>query len=893
MKKEDEQSYFAFISYSHDDKKQAKWLQKEIRDFHLPAELANNNKELPRNPRKVCRDEDCFNGQNYEKQRINSLRNSINLVVVCSPQAADSREVNNEIKEFVEIGHEKRVDIDKHVFAFVINGKPYAKNDIDKECYPKQLKSCNPIAGKVLEEGKDKAFARIMSGMLDVPLEMIWDQYQIDKKKEKRKKIIVSVLSAVVFLSLALITIFTYNKHLINRSKLVAEKAELLVEEGDSYLAQLMLLEVLPDGKINNRPYSLEAELALRKALKKNSKKLPYSDIAYFNVQFTPDDRYVIGMTQDDTVYVWRTDNGQLIKKFYLDNYTPSHYGSDNIKDIYFMSDSRFFFVDSVAHVWDIHSGKNVANMNTKLAFDNVKRRKYKSYRLDNNKNNAIWDKNLHGSEYIKQMKDHSLAVIDVSGNIKERIPITNPLYATFTDDEDEILIIQQGHIIHWSRSNQQILSDIDFVSDDIYQLYGDGIYDSIYFSKDKTKLVLYILGGRADLDECWALLDLTNYSGPKLSCSPIEFSNDGTMCLRDTSTSGFDNPIYYIEGFTKDDDSYTKLKYAFADVDARLWDWKGKYMDQLVFLYKDTTFFIDEASFSVIRKDVNNICIGQSVNQQYYIAKDRSNLIKIYKNNKCQKVISLCGANMVHSADISSDGKILFTRSDSIAVTKDKTGLRKQIRVGVFRVWDIHSKYAKLLHEFSINDGDEDYILCPNGQYVISTSGELLNINNKTIQRLQGVNRMQGWNVLGACCSQDSKYIAIWNDIEVAIWDVDTKRLMWKIVLTHPNFPIYEAIFNHNGKELLVSFRYGAIIVDAMTGCEKERIDVEECWGAIYSDKDNQIILRDGEGSFFTYNHPTLNEIISMAKNNLKGRKLTREERRKYGLDVTSFKRN
>lgn len=50
-----------------------------------------------------------------------------------------------------------------------------------------------------------------------------------------------------------------------NQVRTVAEKSLVLVDEGDSYLARLLLLEILPEDVSKlNRPCVPEAELALR-----------------------------------------------------------------------------------------------------------------------------------------------------------------------------------------------------------------------------------------------------------------------------------------------------------------------------------------------------------------------------------------------------------------------------------------------------------------------------------------------------------------------------------------------------------------------------------------------------------------------------------------------------
>lgn len=100
--------YFAFISYSHKDSELAKWLQHEFEYYELPAKLFEEHKELnkedfPEYFRPVFRDEDELAGGELKPQISKALADSEYLIVVCSPHSAQSKYVDNEIKEFVPI----------------------------------------------------------------------------------------------------------------------------------------------------------------------------------------------------------------------------------------------------------------------------------------------------------------------------------------------------------------------------------------------------------------------------------------------------------------------------------------------------------------------------------------------------------------------------------------------------------------------------------------------------------------------------------------------------------------------------------------------------------------------------------------------------------------------
>ena len=81
---------------------------------------------------------------------------------------------------------------------------------------------------------------------------------------------------------------------LVNQSRFVAEKALAIAEE-DSYLARKLAVEVLPkDLKRPDRPYTAEAEMALRKACKYGSAVLHGHTGYVYSAAYSPDGREIV-----------------------------------------------------------------------------------------------------------------------------------------------------------------------------------------------------------------------------------------------------------------------------------------------------------------------------------------------------------------------------------------------------------------------------------------------------------------------------------------------------------------------------------------------------------------------------------------------------------------------
>lgn len=131
--------YWAFISYSHRDRKWGEWLHRELETFRIPKRLrriASRHGTLPEKLFPIFRDREELPvsadlGRNIEE----ALRLSRFLIVICSPGAAQSRWVNEEILTFKRLGRSDRI------LALIVDGEPNASDgkpgfERDQECFP-------------------------------------------------------------------------------------------------------------------------------------------------------------------------------------------------------------------------------------------------------------------------------------------------------------------------------------------------------------------------------------------------------------------------------------------------------------------------------------------------------------------------------------------------------------------------------------------------------------------------------------------------------------------------------------------------------------------------------------------------------------------------------------
>lgn len=248
MEEKVDKKYYAFISYSHKDEEWAKWLQHEFEHYHLPT-ILNGLPNVPDNFRPIFRDVDELSGGELKPQIFKALRESIYLVVVCSPNSARSKYVDEEIREFVNI-HKNNIG---NIFPFIVEGIPNCADNPLAECFPKALKQLpsDIIAGDATKHGREHAFVKVLSGTLkntDIRFSMLWNQFERDRIAEERKER------------------ERQNRLLLLESRYLSEKA-LDIAHIDSRLAKKLVLRALPENLNDpqDRPYCPEAESALRK----------------------------------------------------------------------------------------------------------------------------------------------------------------------------------------------------------------------------------------------------------------------------------------------------------------------------------------------------------------------------------------------------------------------------------------------------------------------------------------------------------------------------------------------------------------------------------------------------------------------------------------------------
>jgi tetratricopeptide (TPR) repeat protein len=210
--------YRAFLSYSHRDKSWGEWLHRALEGYRIDKDLVGRQTaagQVPNTLRPIFRDRDDFSaGHSLTEQTLAALEASQFLVVVCSPRAAVSKYVDEEILRFKAMGRSGRV------VAIIVDGEP---GDPARECFPPALRFKvepdgqvtdvpeEPIAADARRQGDGKRYAlqKLVAALIDVPFDDVRKRDAIGDSR--RIKIAAAAIGVVT--ALALFTGYLFIEH--------------------------------------------------------------------------------------------------------------------------------------------------------------------------------------------------------------------------------------------------------------------------------------------------------------------------------------------------------------------------------------------------------------------------------------------------------------------------------------------------------------------------------------------------------------------------------------------------------------------------------------------------------------------------------------------------------
>jgi tetratricopeptide (TPR) repeat protein len=210
-----QQRYMAFLSYSHDDSEIADWLHESLEEFHVPPRLVGRLTDqgpIPKRLSPIFRDRHELAASHDLGEEIEeAIGGSRFLIVLCSPDAAKSRWIDEEITAF------KRLHREDRILAAIISGEPFASDmpgREEEECFPPALRvqfdsrgrptgqRAEPVAADLRDEGDGKRMGllKIAAGMMGVGLDEL-AQREAQRRHRRLYAITAASVAGMLFTS--------------------------------------------------------------------------------------------------------------------------------------------------------------------------------------------------------------------------------------------------------------------------------------------------------------------------------------------------------------------------------------------------------------------------------------------------------------------------------------------------------------------------------------------------------------------------------------------------------------------------------------------------------------------------------------------------------------------
>lgn len=216
--------YSAFISYNHRDRQWASWLHRQLETYRIPDALFGRaspvgviGAKLP----PVFQDrEELASSTDLAASVREALDQAATLIVICSPNAVQSRWVNEEIRTFHALGRAA------HIQCLIVDGEPHASRnpafDAARECFPPALFESGPFEPLAADvrpgmDGKPAAKLKLIAGVLAVEYDSL---RQREAARRQRRLAWLAAASLAGFLIMSALTVFA----LVQRSHAIAQR---------------------------------------------------------------------------------------------------------------------------------------------------------------------------------------------------------------------------------------------------------------------------------------------------------------------------------------------------------------------------------------------------------------------------------------------------------------------------------------------------------------------------------------------------------------------------------------------------------------------------------------------------------------------------------------------
>lgn len=667
-----------------------------------------------------------------------------------------------------------------------------------------------------------------------------------------------------------------------NLSRILAKEASTLADEGDSYLARLLALEALPP----NMPYTIEAESALRKVSRKEGAILRGHSGWVNYATFSPDGKYIVSASNDSTIRIWDTTNGNQVNK-------PLRVPDGFIQTVSFSPDGKRIVSaswDNTIRIWNAETGEQIHLLDGHT--DNV--------------NSAFFSRD--GKRIVSASSDNTIRIWDAETGRQIGKPLLGHTrsvdFATFSPGGKRVVSASADSTVRiWdTESGKQIGSPFIGHSD---------IVTSCSYSPDGKRIL------SSSRDGTWRIWDLRSHKSDIVSQSGrfslfmnhAVFSLDGKRIL---STSS-DNIIRIwnaetgkqigqpLEGhtssvcsavFSPDGGSVVSASW---DNTIRIWNLRpkehvlgehpvgvsaatyspdGKYVVSAA----DKTIYIWDVATG---KQVGPSLIGHteivpsvifSPDGKYIASLSQDSTIRIWDALTGKQIGKPLADDMqqILSITFSPNSKYIISTSTDF----------------LLRMWDITTgkQVKEPLNEYDVGSMTA---YSPDGQnFIIANVSKLSVWKTTTWEKSYGYYGYLSYNI---GISNDGKLIArqMQNE-DINVYNVNTNQQVGKSIKGFSS--VKSAAFSPDGKFIALASIDGTIrICDIGTGLLLGDV-IEAHTTAIssisFSPNGKHIMSASYDGTIRIWDFPPLQQLIDSTRERFKDRQLTPEERRKYYLD-------
>lgn len=683
-------------------------------------------------------------------------------------------------------------------------------------------------------------------------------------------------------------------KLLEEKAKYYAKIANQLVDEGDSYLARLILLQVLPQ----QVAHSLDAEIALRNACLRDDAVLRGHRHTVSSVAFSPDGKYLVSSSDD--IRIWDVSTGQQISQ-------PIGKNIGAISSALFSPNGKYIVSASdEIKLWNVLTNKEVRSIEKDLPlFHSVP----VAFSPD-------------GNIIASASSDWSMLFWDVKTGKQIGKALKGDNYFI-----NSIVFCPNGKLVASATAGGTIwIWDIKNYQQERQSLEGHtGSINSISFSPNGKHIV------SASEDKTLRLWDIKTgmQVGPPMvghtnGVNSVTFSPDGEYIVSAAKDSTiriwnvktmkqvgqtFRNHYGSIESVAISPDGRL-IASASADGTVRIWDIMP-YKKENHYLYGHTGC-IKSAVFSPDGK--------------YILTASMDSTMRIWDSETYEQINQISMGISLNHAEFSPNGKLIaIALNDStIRIYDAKTSMQttkpfkhnKEVNYVSFShdgnrivsaadnsifIWNVST--GKAIMNF---EGHKHKINCayfnPTGQYVVSASQDntarIWDVKTGKQIGLLGLGTGTSkfyYNDNTAKFSPDGKLIvSSFNSIFEETFSI----ILWDALSYKPYGPkfngnnnrVYDVAFNPNGK-YIASASYDGIVRVWNSESGKQVIQpfvghTDRVLSVSFSSDGNRIVSASSDNTVHIWDFPLLENLIKKNSERFKDRLLTPEEKAKYNLD-------